>query len=240
MTQQWKLTLFVLFFLPLLLRLGFWQLERAEEKRQLWIVYQEQKRLPAVPLDIDQKQTVTHYQTVIVEGHYDRQRYWLLDNQPRNGQVGYEVIMPLQVGKQWLLVNRGWVAAPARRDQLPVLKTPEGKVTLQGYLHQPSQNAVLKQLESDLLVDWPKRVLQINHFAAQSVLKADVYPTQLRIKDDSPGALITQWPVMSTQPEKHQGYAVQWFTMALVLFLLYGWVLLFRTESKTLENNREK
>lgn len=41
-----------------------------------------------------------------------------------------------------------------------------------------------------------------------------------------PATYETQWPVVAMGPEKHLGYAVQWFAMALALLGLYlylGW-----------------
>ncbi len=230
-TQQikyhWKITCLVLFFLPVLLRLGFWQLERAEEKQQLLTVYQQQRELPAVPLNELPEEKRNVYRSVTMTGYYDAKQYWLLDNQPRSGKVGYEVVMPLIVGERRVLINRGWIEAAKTRDQLPKIDTPLQQVVVNGYLYPMQTNAVIKHSESDLTVDWPKRVLQLDVQAASVALQAKVDPLLLRLDDDSPSALLTEWPVINTQPEKHQGYAVQWFAMALALICLYLW-LLFR------------
>jgi cytochrome oxidase assembly protein ShyY1 len=229
---QWQLSLLFLLFLPLLLRLGFWQLERAEEKQQLLTVYQQQRELPVKKFNARHPQNISHYQTVELVGEYEKNRYWLLDNMPRNGKVGYEIVMPLKVGEHWVLVNRGWVLAPRLRAELPMIETPTGSVTIEGYFYQASKNAIFNNIESDLKQDWPKRVLQLDDSHIQAALGGKVYPQMLRIDEESEGALMTQWPVINTLPEKHQGYAVQWFAMALALVCLYAWVLLK-------ENNKE-
>jgi surfeit locus 1 family protein len=223
--NQWQLSLLFLLFLPLLLRLGFWQLARADEKQQLMTVYQQQRALPAQKFDFSIPEKITNYQTVIIEGVYDLQRYWLVDNKPRGGKVGYEIVMPLWTGAQWLLINRGWVLAPSLRNQLPVLETPTKKITIEGYFYQPSKNAVLNSNESDLLQEWPKRVLQLDYQMAENALGKPTYPAVFRIADDSPSAFVTDWPMINTLPEKHQAYAVQWFAMAVALLGLYGWAL---------------
>ncbi len=215
----------MIIFLPLLLRLGFWQLERAQEKQQLLHIYQQQSELPVKKFNPQQKRQSTDYQPVEMTGFYDESRYWLLDNKPRNSKVGYEVVMPFEVGGYWVLVNRGWVLAPRLRDQLPQIDTPANIVTITGYFYSPSKNAVLNDIQSDWIEPWPKRVLQLDHLAISESLEGEHYPLVLRIDEESAGAFTTQWPVINTLPEKHQGYAVQWFSMALVLVGLYLWAL---------------
>ncbi|MEC8427249.1 MAG: hypothetical protein VXZ35_02400, partial [Pseudomonadota bacterium] len=41
----------------------------------------------------------------------------------------------------------------------------------------------------------------------------------LRLETFSDAALVTQWRWINSSPQKHQGYAVQWFAMACVLLV---------------------
>lgn len=224
---QWQLSLVFILLLPLLLRLGFWQLERADEKTQLLAEYQQQRNLPA-QLFSDDGGKIAEYQSVIVKGTYNSKYYWLLDNKPRSGKVGYEVVMPFWTGKQWVLVNRGWVVAPVLRSELPVIHTPKEMVEIQGYFYQEAKNAIIKNTGSDHSAAWPKRVLQLDAKQIEYDLQSAVYPKVLRIHDGEDSAFITEWPLISTLPEKHSAYAVQWFAMALTLSILYGWALFKR------------
>ena len=47
----------------------------------------------------------------------------------------------------------------------------------------------------------------------------------VRIDPDSPLALTAEWPVVNQSSSQHIGYAVQWFAMAGVLFLIGVWRL---------------
>jgi surfeit locus 1 family protein len=49
----------------------------------------------------------------------------------------------------------------------------------------------------------------------------DVFPFPVRIDAGESGALSVDWQVVNMSPQKHQGYAVQWFAMAAVLFGFY-------------------
>jgi surfeit locus 1 family protein len=60
----------------------------------------------------------------------------------------------------------------------------------------------------------------------------DVLPVILRLREGSPSALVTQWPVVNIAPEKNIAYAIQWFAMSVALVLFYLF-LSFRRETKS-------
>lgn len=224
--SHWQLSLLVLLLLPLLIGLGNWQLSRAEQKRQVQAVYQQQRDLPAVSLNQLNADDML-YRKVMVRGIFDKDRYWLLDNRSRGGRPGYEVITPLVNEQQQtsILVNRGWIAATDRRDYLPLIPTPEVAVQITGYLYPGDDNALISHSMSDLDMEWPKRVLQLDATTAGQALGVKPFPLLLRIHQNSPGAFLAHWEVTNASPEKHQGYAVQWFAMAVALLILYGYLL---------------
>lgn len=220
----WFLGLFLLFF-PLMIGLGVWQLSRAEEKRHLLAVYQQQRELPAISVFSLAEDDDKFFRTVSVRGRFDTDRYWLLDNRSYEGLNGYEVLMPLMTEQQTLLVNRGWVAAPPQRQQLPEFITPTRVVNVRGLLYHKNENAWFKHSKSDLAVDWPKRVLQLETLSASQALNTELYPLLLRLEADSEAALKVNWQPVISGPEKHIGYAIQWFLMATTLLCLFSWVM---------------
>lgn len=105
----WPTTLFVVFFLPLLLGLGSWQMQRAEEKRELQsLIDLGQAQLPTSLRSV-QAEPSMHWRPVRLQGSFDAERVWLLDNRTRGGQAGVEVLQLFsdQSGQE-LVVNRGW------------------------------------------------------------------------------------------------------------------------------------
>ena len=52
-------------------------------------------------------------------------------------------------------------------------------------------------------------------------LAGSLFPYPVRIDPAQPGALSVDWQVINVSPEKHTGYAVQWFSMAAALALIY-------------------
>lgn len=230
---NWKLSVVGLLMLPLLLRLGFWQLERAQEKQQLSHAIEQQRQQPAVD-NISLLQNFSQgsqlqrfdlqYRKVRLTGRFDQTRYWLLDNKTRQGKAGYEIIAPFTdtTGKT-LLVNRGWVAAPRLRNEIPAVDTVPGTTTIDAYVYQPSSNLYTASMLSENPLKnsaWPQRIQKIDIAEIYQQLNLQpTFPFVLRLADFSDGALVTQWRWMNSSADKHQGYAVQWFAMAVVLLV---------------------
>ena len=61
----------------------------------------------------------------------------------------------------------------------------------------------------------------MDKLAAELGGEAALFPYPIRIDAGEPGALVVEWKVVNSGPEKHIGYAVQWFAMSAVLAILY-------------------
>lgn len=227
---NWKLVLFSLLMLPVLISLGFWQLQRAEEKRNIQESWEKQQALPPVPLEELGDTSNSLYRRVSLTGHFVPQRYWLLENRVLNGQVGYEILMPFRLtagadnSGPLIVVNRGWVPAGDYRTDVPQVTTPSGEVRISGSLITPGHNRLIQDPPADV-ASWPARVLQADLEVLAAQLKAagvsqPFYQHVLQIEPASPGAFTTNWQPINTSPSKHTGYAVQWFTMAFALVVL--------------------
>lgn len=218
---NWKILLFVAFFLPVLVYLAFWQVSRADEKQQLLKTYDQRKIDAPITLSELSKSADQLYVRVKVTGEYDNRSPLLLDNRVRRGRPGYEVISPFQTTEgQWLLVNRGWVEASLDRSVLPEITEFTEQVVLTGYLYQsPGKQIMLG--EDNWAVGAGSKVIQ--NAAPDKVsekLGNIFYDYHLRLRADSPSAYETGWIIVNVQPGKHTGYAVQWGALALALIIL--------------------
>ncbi len=213
---NWKVTLLCILVWPLLLALGFWQLERAGEKREQQAQLEAQRALPPASLNKLSLSGLKDYRRVIVRGSFDAERSWLLDNKQRNGRVGYEVIAPFYLPQGGIiLVNRGWVAAGDSRANRPVSAVVEGELSLFADLVSPSDHPLLDAQSSE--TGWPKVIMAIEPETMAEQFGAPLADRYLRLDDASPGALVTDWQDASVSVQKHQGYAFQWFAMAFAL-----------------------
>lgn len=228
----WKLSVFFLLLLPCLVSLGFWQLQRADEKRQ--ILHQVETRRSAEPATLAQLRSLQDpaYTQVRLQGQYLADRVILLDNQIYQGKFGYEVVMPFRESDDsLLLISRGWVAGSLRREQLPELEPATGLLEVSGEVYVPLGKAFTLG-PTGLPDGWPKRVQLIDVTALEKALAEEVYPFLVRLRPGTQTALIGHWQDVNVLPEKHTAYAVQWITMALVLVVLYLAVALGIVTSK--------
>ncbi len=219
---NWKVLLLVLLLLPLLLKLGFWQLERADEKRTLQQVFTSRSALPALSPDelpAIKAEDLAH-RRVALQGHYDSARVFLLDNQILNGVVGYHLLTPLVSDSgRIFLINRGWIVGHADR-RLPELPMVRTRVELEANVYIPYSQPVLLA-EYSWPERWPVVVQSVDMPRIAARLGLEIYGYELRIEPGFAGAQKVNWPVINTRPEKHTGYAVQWFLMAVALVICW-------------------
>ena len=211
---------------PVLLGLGLWQAERAGVKQEM--MEQRTAGNAVVPLWLGRDVRLgesDRYRLAEVRGFYSAEQQWLLDNRVFRGQAGYHVFTPfiLEGERQpRLLVNRGWVSVGASRDFLPLLPLPEGSVSLSGRLDTPaSVGLVLGEVPLQSVDD--KVLVQALDLAALSAARdLDLLPFALVIGEGQAGVLQYDWsPTLEMGPEKHLGYAVQWFGLAVALLIIY-------------------
>jgi cytochrome oxidase assembly protein ShyY1 len=219
-TPDWRASALALLLLPLLLSLGFWQLERAEEKRQLESLFAQRQASAALAIEEIWHRADVRYQPVRLQGHYINDKQLLLDNRIYQGQFGYEVITPflLSSGDKVILVNRGWLAADRSRRSLPGITPIDGPVELIAEVYVPSSEMML--LGDEQSEGWPRIVQSVNVASVAASFEQTLFPYTARLKDFSPGHYQPNWVVVNLQPEKHTAYAVQWFTMSATLLLI--------------------
>ncbi len=224
----WKVWFFAAVFFPLTISLGTWQLDRAEEKDELSRDFELAMKAKPVQWSNSQSLDVGRFRTFQMSGVFLPEFSFLLDNRTHQGRPGYEVLTPLEVGQSTILVNRGWVPAPAYRSQLPSVSAPESKVDLIGYFYFPETTTpVLDEAVTGEEV-WPKRIQRLDWSMMDEALSRNLAVNhQFRLLDHTqPGAFEINWSKSSLMPDKHRGYAVQWFSMAVVLVLLTLWATL--------------
>ncbi len=168
--------------------------------------------------------TNAHNRIHMVEAHT-----FLLENQIYQERNGYYVfgVMQLDGDAGSVLINRGWIPAPALRSELPSVPAVAGGEEMGEIYVSP-----LLTEDKPLFAEqgWPKRIGRMSVPGAEKELQAKLLPVVVRLREGSPSALAAQWTIVNIKPEKNVAYAIQWFVMAFALLVCYG-VYSYRFES---------
>ncbi len=226
-TRSWIASIVALSLALVAISLGFWQLGRADEKRDM--IAKAQARL--VPIELGK---ALRWQQGLVANSLDQQRVMLsgtwvfektvaLDNRGWQGQAGVHVLTPLQLADGSLVwVNRGWQAkAPAAPlgDSVRAAD-PQG-------LEGMALASVMKRME---LSSDPQALRSGNLWqnfdwaAAQARVPGNIWPVIVWQIQDNGDGLKRALPDVKDDVSKHHGYAVQWFLMSLAA-LFFAWRL---------------
>jgi surfeit locus 1 family protein len=204
--------------------LGTWQLGRAGEKRALADSFAAGSRdtVDATALGFAE---LPRYQQVRVRGSYDSSRQILLDNMPSAaGRAGYRVLTPLERadGRGWVLVDRGWVPLGATRAELPEVAVAGGEREVMGVLDGlPEPGLRVGPATMPGASGWPRVMLFPTEADVESALATDVESRIVLLDPDAPDGFERSWrPSLGFGPERHLGYAIQWFAFALVAVVM--------------------
>lgn len=199
--------------------LGAWQWGRADQKRAMLAetarVLAERRAQPlALAADEDRAQA---YDWAAGEGEFLPGPAILLDNQTRDRQPGvraYRVFQPGSGGRP-LLVELGWLPVPGDR-RMPAVPPLPGRLHVAGLLMAPPAEGIAHapaaaQPDGSLLVI----ALQRDALAQALGLPA-LSPRLLKLDPDLPLGYARDLDILpnTLPPERHVGYAVQWFGLA--------------------------
>ena len=217
-------SLATLLLLPVLMRLGFWQLDRAEEKRVQ--LQQFESRLSEPAVDINQPAELNKlaaYQKVRLKGQFDTRHQFLLDNKVYHGKVGYQVLSAVKLPqqRQAILVNRGWIPMGSSREQLPEFGTPQGTVQIEGQLKYGTGIGVQLGEIANSTQGWPRVIQWVEPQPLAARLGYPLAPAVVLMDAKAEGGFVRDWYIKRIEPEKSTSYAVQWFALSLALLVIY-------------------
>jgi surfeit locus 1 family protein len=234
-------SLAMLILLPLLLGLGRWQLERAAWKQGLMDAHEASIQLAPVDLGwLLESGDPASFRPVVVRGQYDLAHQLLLDNRTFHGHAGYHVLTPLRLadGESVVLVNRGWVPTGLDRAVLPDLPGPAGMAVVEAVTSLPPEKQFRLGDAEESHAGWPKVVQQLDLVRLEQLLEIRLLPVVLLLDASGEHGFAREWqPVYGVSPDKHRAYAMQWFTLALVLLLIYIGVNSRRISDKSLRED---
>lgn len=212
--------------LPVLAGLGFWQLDRAEEKTAIRDRYRERGEMPPVDVSVTSLSAeAMDFRQATVRGRYLPEWTIFLDNKVLDGTPGYQVLTPLAIdgSNRFILINRGWVPWGETRRELPAIETPDGAVELAGRLRAPPQDYFTLVDEAAISEFRPRwQNLDLERYQRVTGLSLSPLVLQLDPASTGGGGFVRRWPQYQDDwINRHKAYAVQWFALALTLVVLY-------------------
>lgn len=206
--------------------LGSWQLRRMHQKEaMLASVAKVLQERVANPLGLADDQARAHaYDWAAGGGRFLSQPAWLLDNQQRDGRPGVRVFRLFQPdgGVMPLLVEMGWLPVGAARQMPRVGPAPAGDIAMRGLLLPPPSGGLLAGAESrtpdgqHLVIALDPATIAVHGGVGR------IAPRVLRLDPDLPLGHARDLDVLpnTLPPERHLGYAVQWFALAAAVLVI--------------------
>lgn len=227
--QLWP-TLAAALLVPLFVAAGQWQWNKAAAKAGLQA--QRDAREAEAPVAIAATRVdaeALRHRAVHARGHYETSHEILIDNRIHKGQAGYHVITPLRVEGSDIrvLVNRGWIAAPAERRDLPQFATPGGPLDIVGSASVPSTRYFSLAPERAGAPGVLPKVWQNLDLAAYAKAAGfAVQPIVVELDAQSvAGGFVREWRPADDRRTTNLGYAFQWWGFAattVVLWLVFN------------------
>jgi surfeit locus 1 family protein len=215
-------------FVALAVSLGNWQGRRAEEELDAARKLDEAARgpvlsIPSSPVD----PAGFEHHRVSARGRFVARATLFLDNKLMHGVAGYHVLTPLALegGDTHALVNRGWIAA-GDRSRLPAVSTPPGVQTIEGTAVVPGRRFI--ELAPETANGPLRQNLVIER--EQERLALRLQPFVIEQTSDAQDGLARVWERPDAGAERNRGYALQWYSFALLAAILYVFLNFRRIE----------
>ncbi len=227
---SWLGTLVTICCIPLFIKLGFWQYNKAEQKKALQATYEKYGQSPPLKLPaVIDKPEEWRYRPVAVSGVYLPQYQFFLDNQVEGEAVGYHVITPLQMEgtETVVLIDRGWITARDDHSEVPHVETPSGKQDVIGKVWLPSAR-FYTLAKADALADpklaqeWQAVWQNMDMSRYAKLVPFKTLPVAIRLDAASKaGGFVRNWVLPDDRVATNVSYAYQWFGFAVAAVIIY-------------------
>ena len=212
------------------LRLGLWQLSRADQKQTIQARIDRQSALSPLGGAALASTAIADllHRRVSLHGRWLTGHTVFLENRQIAGKPGFYVLTPLQLMPSGLtvVIQRGWVQRDfSDRSALPPVMTPDGEVTVQGRIAPaPGKLYEFGGAQEGKI----RQNLDLPGYAAELGVALAAF-TVLQSEPESQGdGLVREWPAIDSGVDKHFGYAFQWFALCALIACLFLWFQVVR------------
>ena len=203
-----------------LVGLGTWQVQRLHWKEGVIAHREARLAMPPVSVGEEPADEDLAFRRARATGRFLHSREFLIVNRARGGRAGFDVVTPLRLGPaDVIMVNRGWIpldrADPdTRREGLVAMET-----AVTGILRKPGKTSPWVPDNEPARNVWyyadPEAMAAVAGLAGvrDTLLVADAKP--------NPGGLPAGRRPKVEISNRHLGYALTWYGLALVLVVIY-------------------
>jgi surfeit locus 1 family protein len=225
--KWWWVTLLVLALMAVLARLGIWQLDRLEQRREANVALAE--ALNAAPVTLNETALTGDLESwedrlVVAEGEYDLENQIALIVQSWQGMPGLHLITPLVLdeGETAVLIDRGWIPDEQQSPEFWSQYDKTGPVSVEGYI---AMSQIISRGTAESAASGPSQEwYRVDIAAIQSQMPYEllpVYVVQSPAEDSSTELPYHQPRTVEISEGNHMSYAMQWFIFSLGLGTAY-------------------
>jgi cytochrome oxidase assembly protein ShyY1 len=215
--------------------LGFWQISRAQEKQQILNKLANSNVSVLTSLELVDQEQIDNFARLELNTTLFAPINLLVENKIQNGKLGYHVVNLLkdESSNKIFLVNRGWVEGKANRQELPYVRLPPNIWQVSGRLYQINPDV----LSSNAEIENHGKILRLPILDSYTLellaahFELTIEPYILRLDSDVSDVYEVDWEWVSMKPEKHLGYAFQWFALSLAFLLASLYVLIKKRDN---------
>lgn len=215
--------------------LGFWQLSRAQEKQLRLKKLANDQLSELISLKMVDQKVIDDFGKLQLEVRLAERYNLLVENKIQKGELGYHVLNLVQEidSGRYLLINRGWIEGKADRNQMPLVNLPRSDWKVEGRIYQINKQV----LSGDAELENHGKILRLPVLDVHilSLLEkrfgVSIEPYLLRLDKNVADSLAVDWAWVNMSPDKHLGYAFQWFGLSLA-FLIISLFVLIKKESE--------
>ncbi len=204
--------LFLALFITLFCALGTWQLYRLQWKMEL--ISEITFGLNSTPIKYSNS-IKKNYQRVVSDGFYNFKDQIYLYSLNQKGKPGFDVITPFEtVGKEIVLVNRGWI--PKELKELPEINSIQGSTKVIGLLRKIYKANIFKP-DNDIKgnIWFSVNIDDLEKFTGNKFSNFIIYLEDLDVKAPLPRKITVD------VPNNHLKYAITWYSIAISILFFY-------------------
>ena len=206
------------------LAMARFQLWRAETRGDRF--EREQAALVSTPIALSPQQHKADElidRAATARGHWLGEKTLFLDNKIHRSRPGYHILTPLQLAgsEAVVLVNRGWIAAPRLRSDIPSVPTAAGEVEITG-VTRSFETRIFELQENEPEGPIWQHVREADYRRRSGL---DALPVILLQTNGEGDTLTRDWGSPENPGTKNYGYAAMWLVFALmaVAYGLFAW-----------------